>query len=93
MTALLLSLWPGLAVSLGLGIAFGLLAGMPRNRTTVFTAALPIVALAALTTLAWLGTVPGRAGAWVEIAALLLAGYLGGCLLGALAGRLSGRVS
>jgi hypothetical protein len=92
-TALLLSLWPALAVAFGLGIACGRMTGFPRSRTAFIAAALPILALTFVAGLAWVETVPGRAGLYLEIAALLLAGYVAGCLLGALVARLSGRGS
>lgn len=89
----LLPLWPWLAAAFGLGLAIGALAGLPRTRATRIAAGLPLLALAALVGLAVAGAVPGRSGLRVEVAALLLAGYLAGCTLGALARRLSGRAS
>lgn len=93
MSLLVISLWPALAAALGLGLAVGALAGFPRERRTAVAAMLPTLVLAGLAGLAVLGTAPGRAGLWVETAALLLAAYLVGCLLGALGRTLSGHAS
>ncbi|WP_342149362.1 hypothetical protein [Methylorubrum sp. SB2] len=87
----LLPLWPGLAAALALGLTVGALAGFPRSRATWLAAGLPLLALAGLIGLAAFGTAPGRAGLRIEIAALVLAGYLAGCGLGALGRMLSGR--
>lgn len=83
MNVLLLSLWPGLAAALVLGLAIGALTGVPRARPTLVAATLSLLALGALTGLAMTGTVAGRAGLWIEIAALFLAVYLVGCGTGA----------
>lgn len=93
MSRLVVALWPGLAAALALGLAIGALTGFPRMRATIVASALALVALALLGALAASGTVPGRAGLWVEIAATVLACYLAGCALGALGRRLSGRTS
>lgn len=93
MISLVVPLWPGLAASLALGLAIGALAGVPRGRATRIAAGLPLLALGLLLGLAGLDTVPGRAGLWIEIAALVLACYLAGCSLGALARMLSGHTS
>ncbi|SFL13994.1 hypothetical protein [Methylorubrum salsuginis] len=90
MTAIL-PLWPGLAAALALGLTIGALTGFPRSRATWIAAALPLMALAALVGLTAAGTVPGRAGLGVEIAALVLGCYLAGCGFGALGRVLSGR--
>lgn len=89
--SLLLPLWPGLAAALALGLGVGALAGFPRSRATWLAAGLPLLILAALAGLATVGTVPGRAGLRIEIAASVLAAYLAGCGLGALGRRFSGR--
>ncbi|WP_336485582.1 hypothetical protein [Methylobacterium nigriterrae] len=88
MTLLLSGLWPGLAGALLLGLAVGRLTGMPR------AVALGLglgTAAACLAGVAVAGLVPGRAGLWVDSAALMLGVYLGGCLCGATARRLGAR--
>ncbi len=89
--SLLLPLWPGLAAALALGLTVGALAGFPRSRATWLAAGLPLLALAGLIGLAATGTVLGRSGLRIEIAALVLGAYLVGCALGALGRTLSGR--
>lgn len=90
MMSLVSNLWPGLAGALVLGLAAGGLTGFPRGRGPVAAAAVVGAATLALAALALLQRVPGRAGLWVETAALMLAAYLGGCFIGALARRARG---
>ena len=93
MSLLLAAVWPWLAAGLALGLAVGALAGLPRGRTALGLAAVPLAGLLALAALALLQAAPGRAGLWVETGALLLAAYLAGCGLGGLGRRLAGRSS
>lgn len=84
-TLLLTILWPALLASLALGLAAGWLTGPPRSRPTRI-AALGLIATAiAVAALALAGLVPGRAGFWVESAALNLGTYCLGAAGGALA--------
>lgn len=89
MTAIL-PLWSGLAAALALGLGVGALAGFPRSRAMWLATGLPLLTLAALVGLAATGTVPGRTGLRIEIAALVLGCYLVGCGLGALGRSLAG---
>lgn len=81
-TALLAAFWPGLAAAALLGTGVGLLVGRPRNRVAWLGLAALLVALTALGAVAILGPVAGRAGLWIEVAALMLASYLVGGLPG-----------
>ncbi|WP_430910881.1 hypothetical protein [Methylobacterium sp. sgz302541] len=88
MILLLTFLWPGLAGAVALGLGAGRLSGLPRGAVAP---AILTVAVAVLWGAALSGVVPGRAGLWVESAALMLPAYLAGCLAGALVGRISRR--
>ncbi|ACL56473.1 hypothetical protein [Methylobacterium nodulans] len=83
MSVLLAALWPACLAALALGIATGWLMHRPSGRAARL-AALAVLALAAVVAaVAAAELVPGRAGLWVETAALLLIPYVAGCLLGA----------
>ncbi|GJD47706.1 hypothetical protein OPKNFCMD_0416 [Methylobacterium crusticola] len=84
---LLATLWPAVLAALLVGLGAGLWAGWPAGPARRAAGGLLALGLG-LAGLALAGVVPGRAGLWLESAALLLAAYLGGCALAALASRL-----
>ena len=91
MMLLVHGLWPGLAAAALLGLCVGGITGLPRGRLGLAIVALLGGTLAILAVLAWLGTVPGETGLWIESAALMLAAYLTGCLAGGIGRRFSRR--
>ncbi|GJE16769.1 hypothetical protein [Methylobacterium marchantiae] len=86
MLLLLTVLWPALLASLALGAAIGWHLGPPRSRTARFSAIGLALGALVLAGIALAGFVPGRAGFWVESAALNLAAYCAGAVSGAFAG-------
>ncbi|MGY2050445.1 hypothetical protein [Methylobacterium sp. JK268] len=84
MDVLIASLWPFCAAALLVGGAVGWFAGRPTGRGARVSALALALLTAAAVGAAASGLVPGRAGLWVEIAALLLVPYAAGCALGAL---------
>lgn len=89
MTLLATMLWPALAASLLLGAGIGWLAGLPRTGPASWGALTLVLGAGLCGGLAATGIIPGRAAAWIECAALLLAAYLVGAVL--VAGALQGR--
>lgn len=84
MILLLSFLWPGLSGTFALGLGAGWLSGLPRG---ALAPAVLSLAIAALWGAALSGIVPGRAGLWVESAALMLPAYVAGCLAAAFGRR------
>lgn len=84
MIALLADLWPGLAVSLVLGLGTGALAGWPRDGAIPLGLGLAALLLGGLATS---GLVLGAPGLWLDVGAPMLGLYAAGCALGGLARR------
>ena len=85
MTLVLAHLWPGLAAAAVLGAILGALARWPGPRPFRWTVAGYFALLLGLAVAAALA--PGRAGLWLEAAALMLAAYLAGATAGVLLPR------
>lgn len=83
MTLLLTILWPALAAALLLGGLVGAFAGLPKDRRAVVIVGILVAVAVLLTGLAATGAIAGRAGLWIEIAALCLDAYLIACIAGA----------
>ncbi|KQP92418.1 hypothetical protein [Methylobacterium sp. Leaf113] len=81
MPLLMTLLWPVLVASALLGAAVGWLTGLPRTPMARGIAVVLVAVVAAAAGIAVFGLVPGRAGFWVESAALALAAYLIGTTL------------
>ncbi|GJD29743.1 hypothetical protein PMNALOAF_0980 [Methylobacterium adhaesivum] len=84
MIALLTLIGPALVLGFLLGVVVGRLAGPPRRPMARAGAMLMALAVLVAGSLAATASVPGRAGLWVEVGALVLAAYLAGATLAAL---------
>ncbi|MFE1597891.1 hypothetical protein [Methylobacterium sp. ID0610] len=87
MLILAAALWPACLVALLLGAATGWLMRWPDGRVARLAALAVVLLSATAAGIAALEIVPGRAGLWVETAALLLVPYAAGCGLGAVLPR------
>ncbi|KQO71233.1 hypothetical protein ASF22_14930 [Methylobacterium sp. Leaf87] len=83
MIPLLTLIGPALVLGFLLGAVVGRFAGLPRTGPTLAGTLALVLAAAVAGGLSLAGLVPGRAGLWVEVGALILAAYLAGAAVGA----------